>query len=102
MSIQNNTPSYYFCMVYTGTPGVDGTCEMVHCTGEPRPYVTLNRNGLALTRHHSNMFEYTPGNNLAKLVPDVRRFGNIHGNVHLREDQVAALEHAIATKYFFD
>lgn len=92
---------YYFCMVYTGTPGIDGTCEMVHTTNETRPYVTLDRNGLALTRHHSNMFEYTPGSKVAKYVPDVRRFGNIQGNVTLRDDQIAALEEAIRTEYFF-
>lgn len=92
---------YYFCMVYTGFPGVPGTCEMVHATNETRPYVTLNRNGLALTRQHANMFAYIPGSKVAKYVPDVRRVGNLQGDVTLRDDQIAALEEAIRTKYFF-
>ncbi len=91
---------YYFCMVYEGVYP-NGRPEMVHCTGETRPYVTLDKNGLALTRHHSNMFEYTPGSKAAKYVPDVRRFGNIQGNVTLRDDQIAALDEAIKTQYFF-
>lgn len=91
---------YYFCMVYEGIYP-NGQPEMVHCTGEERPYVTLDKNGLALTRHHSNMFAYTPGNKVAKFVPDPRRFGNIHGNVTLRPEQISALDKAIATKYFF-
>lgn len=93
---------YYFCMVYMPKNKTEGTCEMVHCTGERRPYITLNKNGLAVTRHHSSMFRYTPGSKVAKYIPDARRFGNLYGDVHLREDQIAALDEAIATKYFFD
>jgi hypothetical protein len=92
---------YYFCMVYEGVHP-DGSPEMVHCTGEKRPYVTLNRNGLALTRHHSSMYAYTPGSNIARYIPDGRRLGNICGDVTLRPDQVEMLDLAISTKYFFD
>ena len=91
---------YFFCMVYEGIYP-NGKPEMVHCTGESRPYVTLDKNGLAVTRHHANMWAYKPGDKVAKFVPDPRRFGNLHGNVVLRPEQIAALDEAIRTQYFF-
>jgi hypothetical protein len=77
------------------------TCEMVHCTGEERPYLTKTKNGLAVTRTQCSMFMYTPGNEIAKYVDDPRRCGTLRGDVHLRPDQIELLDKAIATNYFF-
>lgn len=92
---------YFFLMVPETKHGIT-TAEMVHCTGEERPYITNKINGLWSTRTHSDMFEYIPGDNIARLVPDVRRPGRIRYNVRLREDQIALLNRAIETKYFFN
>lgn len=90
----------YFLMV-PQTVGKVFTCEMVHCTGEKRPYLTKTKNGLAVTRTQCSMFMYTPGNPIAKYVDDYRRCGTLRGDVHLRPDQIALLDEAIATNYFF-
>ncbi|MBQ8806608.1 MAG: hypothetical protein IJZ68_09220 [Bacteroidaceae bacterium] len=47
------------------------------------------------------MFMYTPGNPIAKYVDDYRRCGTLRGDVRLRPDQIALLDEAIATNYFF-
>ena len=99
-AMNNTEPAYYFCMVCVG-PREHKTNEMVHCTGDTRPYVTLSRDGLALTRHHASMYRYIPGSNIARYVPDVRRMGLLRSDVTLRPDQVEALNKAIATQYFF-
>ncbi len=78
------------------------TCEMVHCSGEKRPYLTKSKNGLSVTRSQCNMFAYTPGSKIARYVPDHRRCGTLVSDVHLREDQIALLDEAIATNYFFE
>lgn len=91
----------YFLMVPQRAAGDTFTCEMVHCTGEKRPYLTKTRDGLAVTRTQSSMFMYTPGNPIAKYVDDYRRCGTLRGDVRLRPDQIALLDEAIATNYFF-
>lgn len=95
------TEPVYFLMV----PQVVGkvfTCEMVHCTGEERPYLTKSKDGLAVTRTQCSMFMYTPGDKIAKYVDDYRRCGTLRSDVLLRPDQIELLDKAIATNYFFN
>lgn len=91
----------YFLMVPQRAADNTFTCEMVHCSGETRPYLTKSKNGLAVTRTQCSMFMYTPGNPIAKYVDDYRRCGTLRGDIHLRPDQIELLDHAIATNYFF-
>lgn len=77
------------------------TSEMVHCSGEARPYLTKSKDGLAVTRTQCSMFMYTPGSNIAKYVDDHRRCGTLRCDVTLRPDQIVLLDKAIATNYFF-
>lgn len=92
----------FFLMVPQRAAGDVFTCEMVHCTGESRPYLTKTKNGLAVTRTQCSMFMYTPGSNIAKYVDDYRRCGTLRSDVRLRADQIELLDKAIATNYFFD
>lgn len=77
-------------------------CCLVHCSGNPLPYLTKSKDGLAVTRTKYSLFKYTPGSNVAIYVDDIRRTGNIRCDIILTPQQIELIETAIKEDYFFD
>lgn len=74
---------------------------LVHCTGEARPYLTKNPNGLKLTAQHANLYVLCADGKTAKMVEYRTPLASRVQQVTLTEEQQAAVRTAIDTGYFF-
>lgn len=73
---------------------------LVHHTGEDRPYLTKNAEGLHSTAHNSSLYALCPDGASCHMVAP-RAQPNAPYEVKLTLRQQEAIQKAIATNYFF-
>ena len=76
--------------------------KMIHNSGDRRPYLTHNANGLKLTRHHANLYVLSQDHSKIRCVQPCNNpfFSMISAEINLSDEDRARIQEAITPTTF--
>lgn len=78
--------------------------QLVHLTGDDRPYLTHKVNGLKTTRHHANLYQLSQDHTKVLLMAasEDKDISRTPPAFALSKENQKRIQKAIDTDYFFD